>query len=154
MTEAGLFGEMLERVGELIAGASDRDEVLGAICGLLERRVAHYDWVGFYIADTDGRTLVLGPFAGAPTEHVRIAFGEGICGQAAAREETFVVQDVSKETNYLSCSPHVRSEIVVPVLAGGRLVAEIDIDSHELSPFSDDDQAFLDGVAEAVSVLF
>jgi GAF domain-containing protein len=149
------FATLLTAVREIVVSeGSDRDEKLHTICALLEREVAHYDWVGFYLVDpTRERELVLGPFAGAPTEHTRIAFGQGICGQAADTEMTFVIQDVSQETNYLSCSPHVKSEIVVPIFKDGAVVGEIDIDSHALAPFADADNAFLEQVAALVAPL-
>jgi L-methionine (R)-S-oxide reductase len=149
------FATLLIAVREIMASASGtRDEKLRAICALLEREVAHYDWVGFYLVDpARERELVLGPFVGAPTEHTRIAFGQGICGQAADTEMTFVIQDVSQETNYLSCSPHVKSEIVVPIFKDGAVVGEIDIDSHALAPFTDVDNAFLEQAATLVAAL-
>ncbi|MGC9396667.1 MAG: GAF domain-containing protein [Anaerolineae bacterium] len=149
------FATLLTAVREIVTSeVSARDEKLDAICALLEREVAHYDWVGFYLVDpARERELVLGPFAGAPTEHTRIAFGQGICGQAADTEMTFVIQDVSQETNYLSCSPHVKSEIVVPIFKDGAVVGEIDIDSHALAPFTDADNAFLEQVAACVAGL-
>ncbi len=123
-------------------------EALRETCDLLEREVAHYDWVGFYLADPAEPMLVLGPYRGDATDHVRIPFGTGICGQAAERRETFLVQDVSAESNYLSCSVRVRSEIVVPVLGSrGEVLGEIDIDSHRVSPFTDADRLFLEEVA-------
>jgi len=82
---------------------------------------------------------------------VRIPFGRGICGQAAERKETFVVQDVSKETNYLSCSPEVKSEIVVPIMKDGRVLGELDIDSHSLAPFTDEDREFLENICRLIS---
>lgn len=85
---------------------------------------------------------------------MRIHFGEGICGQAAERKETFIVQDVSKETNYLSCSLKVKSEMVVPIFKNGKVVGELDIDSHTLSPFTSDDREFLENVCSIVSSLF
>jgi GAF domain-containing protein len=154
MTQPVPFGDLLAEVERIVAEAADRDSALQAICDLLEQRVEHYDWVGFYIADNATSTLALGPFAGSPTEHVRIAFGQGVCGQAAERREPFVVQDVSKESNYLSCSADVRSEVVLPIVRGGELLGEIDIDSHALSPFTDADRAFLERVAGLVSGLF
>jgi GAF domain-containing protein len=154
MTDTSPFDDLLAAVDEIVAETDDRDGALQAICDLLRASVAHYDWVGFYLADNQARALVLGPFAGAPTGHVRIAFGQGICGQAAERRETFIVQDVSREANYLACSPEVRSEIVLPVVSDGRLVAELDIDSHALAPFTDADRAFLADVAAAVAELF
>ena len=149
------FTTLVATVREIVASEETaRDEKLHAICTLLEREVAHYDWVGFYLVDpARERELVLGPFVGAPTEHTRIAFGQGICGQAADTEMTFVIQDVSQETNYLSCSPHVKSEIVVPIFKDGAVVGEIDIDSHALAPFTDADDTFLKQVAALVAVL-
>ena len=150
-----LFNFLLNRVREIVESPSDKNEKLTTICKLLKDDVHYYNWVGFYIVDKsrDGE-LVLGPFAGEPTEHIRIAFGSGICGQAAERKETFIVQDVSKEINYLSCSPKVKSEIVVPILKNGEVVGELDIDSHLLSPFTEEDRNFLERVCKNVSELF
>ncbi|MBE0520488.1 GAF domain-containing protein [Candidatus Bathyarchaeota archaeon] len=64
-----------------------------------------------------------------------------------------MVQDVSKETNYLSCSPNVKSEIVIPIFKNGEIVGELDIDSHTPSPFTDEDREFLEKVCEMVSNL-
>jgi L-methionine (R)-S-oxide reductase len=136
------------------AGAPDRDAALRAVCELLHEAAAHYDWVGFYLADQAARTLTLGPFVGEPTEHVRIPYGRGVCGQAAQSGRTVLVQDVRREGNYLACSPYVRSEIVVPVVKDGRFVAELDIDSHVLSPFTPAEVAMLEQVAAAVARLF
>ena len=148
------FSSLLGRVEAIIASIPGRDAALGRICTLLEAEVAHYDWVGFYLVDPGAeRELVLGPYVGASTEHVRIAFGQGICGQAAATEATFIIQDVSQETNYLSCSPDVRSEIVVPILRDGVVLGELDIDSHRLSPFSARDREFLESVCARVAAI-
>lgn len=111
--------------------------------------------MGFYLVDPQAeRELILGPYVGAPTEHTRIAFGQGICGQAAETEMTFIVPDVALESNYLSCSPMVRSEIVIPILYQDRVVGELDIDSHTLAPFTDEDRAFLEQVCQRVAGLF
>ena len=154
-----LFPYLLDRVRDMVRFDDDRDLVLQTACDLLKTNVPHYDWVGFYLVNRDdARELVLGPFAGEPTEHVRIPFGRGICGQAAAREETFVVQDVSKEPDYLSCSAMVRSEIVVPIFSARhgtrRIVGELDIDSHALAAFTDEDRRFLEAVCEVVASVF
>jgi len=150
---APLFG-LLDRVREIVDGPLERTDKLQTICRLLREQVPHYDWVGFYLADGTKRELVLGPFEGEPTEHVRIPFGRGICGQAAEIKRTFIVQDVSKETNYLSCSPRVKSEIVLPILKDGEVVGELDIDSHVLAPFAEGDKEFLENVCGLVSRLF
>jgi len=143
---------LLDRVREIASRPSSKNEKLSEICTLLRCKIPHYDWVGFYIVK--GNELVLGPFDGEPTEHVKIHFGEGICGQAAERKETFIVQDVSKETNYLSCSLKVKSEIVVPIFKDGKIVGELDIDSHTLSPFKSEDKEFLENVCSIASSLF
>ena len=149
-----MFSKLLEEVKQIVESDQKREEKLKAICNLLKERVEHYNWVGFYLVNPQKeKELVLGPFAGEPTEHIHIPFGKGICGQAAEREESFVVQDVSEEKNYLSCSPEVKSEIVVPIFKDGKLVAQLDIDSHHLSPFSEEDRVFLEKVADSVSEL-
>lgn len=148
-TRSELFEILLRRIGELVSSPGPASEKLYAICDMLKSMVPGYDWVGFYLVDRENkRELVLGPYVGDPTDHVRIPFGEGICGQAAEREKTFIVQDVSKENNYLSCSINVKSEIVVPIFKDGEIVGELDIDSHKLSPFTDEDESFLSKVAE------
>ncbi|MFP4067027.1 MAG: GAF domain-containing protein [Spirochaetaceae bacterium] len=149
-----VFTEELESVvAEVLAGAASPGTRLQRLCNLLRERVPHYDWFGFYIVVPDRRELALGPFAGEPTEHVRISFGRGICGQTAEREETMVVQDVGSAENYLSCSIHVKSEIVVPVFHDGRVVGEIDIDSHVTGPFTETDTRFLESLARQTAPL-
>ena len=146
--------QIINKVQGIVNSKLSRDEKLAATCHLLKDNVTHYDWVGFYIADQSKRELILGPFVGEPTEHTRIAFGEGICGQAAAIRKPFVVQDVRKETNYLSCSVKVMSEIVFPIMKNDQVVGELDIDSHTLSPFTDKDNALLGKICAIVADLF
>ncbi|MGM0404855.1 MAG: GAF domain-containing protein [Thermoplasmatota archaeon] len=141
--------KILEEVKGILKKDIDKDEKLKHICELLVDDVEHYDWVGFYLVKK-GR-LVLGPYVGEPTEHTDIGFGEGICGQAADMEETFRVQDVTKEDNYLSCSVDVKSELVVPIFKYGEVVGELDIDSHEESPFTDEDERLIEDICEEVA---
>ncbi len=148
-----MFTLLLDRVREIVDEPANINEKLLSICRLLKNNVLHYNWVGFYLVD-QSRELVLGPFIGEPTEHMRIPFGKGICGQAAERKATFIIQDVSKEVNYLSCSPKVQSEIVVPIFKNREIVGELDIDSHNLSPFTEEDVKFLENVCQVVSRLF
>ena len=147
---------LLNEIGKLASTEREVRDILQATCVLLAERMPHYDWVGFYLVDPDAeRELKLGPYVGAPTDHVRIPFGRGICGQAAERRETFVVDDVSKESNYLSCSIHVKSEIVVPLFdSAGALVGQIDIDSHTVGAFGEEDREFLEEVCGVLSGLF
>ena len=149
------FDALRPRIETLVASGRPLGDILLETCSLLKAEIPHYDWVGFYLTDPGSpRELVLGPFDGAPTEHTRIPFGQGICGQAAERRETFVVQDVSTVDNYLSCSPTVRSEIVVPLMKDGKVLGELDIDSHAVAPFTPEDRKFLERVCEVLAPLF
>lgn len=112
------------------------------------------DWAGYYFVDPSSEgELFLGPYSGEPTEHTRIGFGEGACGQAAAAGKTFAISDVREESNYLSCSPEVRSEIVVPVFYDSAIIGEIDLDSHVRDGFSRDDTILLEWLAGLTSEL-
>ena len=111
----------------------------------------HYNWTGFYWLDPgDAETLVLGAFVGEPTPHVRIPVSQGICGAAVALGETVVVDDVHADPRYLSCSIKTKSEIVVPIRAHGKVVGEIDIDSHAPAAFTEIDRQFLEETARIV----
>lgn len=117
----------------------------------LRERVPHYSWVGIYLLE--GEELVLGPWDGpAATEHVRIPVGQGICGLAAQKKRTVIVDDVNQDPRYLACFPSTRSEIVVPIMTSrGRVLGEIDIDSDELAAFGPDDKALLEKIAETLA---
>lgn len=143
--------EMLEKIKEIVEGKGKRDEKLNEICKLLSK-IPYYNWVGFYRV-CNGK-LVLTAFVGEETEHKTIPVGKGICGMAVKQGKTIVVQDVSKEKNYIACSPKVKAEIVVPIFKEGKIVAEIDIDSHAKAPFSKDDKEFLEKVAKIISKIF
>ena len=134
--------------------AKSRDEKLEQICQLLSDRVPYYDWVGFYFANHETKTLHLGPYIGAATDHTIIPFGKGICGQVAVSNENFVVPDVQAQDNYIACSFTVKSEIVVPLFVNGKNIGQIDIDSNVLNPFSEADERFLEFVNQEVATLF
>ncbi len=155
MKTTSVYDRLLHAVREVSSSKGTQEEKLTKICHSLKNNIAHYDWVGFYLTNPHTeRELVLGPYVGAPTEHTRISYGQGICGQAADTEKTFIIQDISLETNYLSCSPDVRAEIVVPIFIDSKVVGELDIDSHHLAPFTEDDRQFLNAVCTIVSQLF
>jgi L-methionine (R)-S-oxide reductase len=152
--KACLFRSLTAKIRKVLKGNLDKDEKLKAICRLLKDNVSYCDWVGFYLVNPKKQgELLLGAYVGEPTEHVRIPFGKGICGQAAETRKTLIVQDVSKETNYLSCNPHVKSEIVVPIFKDETIVGELDIDSHTLSPFTKEDVDFLRNTSEIVATI-
>jgi len=150
-----IFDAIIPEIKGILKTKYTNNRKLLTICRLLKKKVSHYDWVGFYIVDKKHKKeLFLGPFEGEPTEHTRIPFGSGICGQAVVLKKPFIVQDVTKETNYLSCSMKVLSEIVLPIFKKGKIVGELDIDSHSLSPFTSNDKNFLENVCNIVSCLF
>jgi GAF domain-containing protein len=146
--------ELVLQVRRVVGWKGSRDEILFALCRLLKEKVGHYDWVGFYLVNESEQVLRVGPYAGAPTRHVKIPFGQGICGLAAQKRRSMMVPDVSTVANYLSCSPKVKSEFVVPVFAGDVMVAQLDVDSHTGDAFGEPDKEFLEQVAEVVAELF
>lgn len=138
---------------EAIAQKSNTStELLDSIVALFHQRRANYNWVGFYLLEENPaeNMLVLGPFRGAPTPHTRIPLNQGICGAAAASGETLVVDDVNADPRYLSCSIETKSEIVVPIFAGGRVIGELDIDSHVPAAFSEEDRKLCEFAAKLV----
>lgn len=147
-----VFSELLSQFDQLAKTVPNLASLQKSIVDLIAGRLAYYDWVGFYMLDPrDTSMLVLGPFHGAPTQHVRIPVTEGICGAAVAQGETVIVDDVSSDPRYLSCSIETRSEIVTPIRANGKVVGEIDVDSHSLSAFQPADREFLEQCAAMVS---
>jgi GAF domain-containing protein len=130
------------------------DEKLLAICTLLQDNIPHYNWVGFYFANHDTKTLHLGPYVGAATDHTIIPFGKGICGQVAESNQNFVVPDVQAQDNYIACSFVVKSEIVVPLFVKGVNIGQIDIDSNTIDPFTEMDERFLEFVNLEISKLY
>jgi GAF domain-containing protein len=149
------FENLKPIVSEIVINDSiTREEKLLAICQLLTESVSYYNWVGFYFANHETQTLHLGPYVGAQTDHTVIPFGKGICGQVAVSNSNFVVPDVSAQDNYIACSFTVKSEIVVPLFVNGVNIGQIDIDSHELDPFSEADERFLEYVNQEIVKLF
>ena len=139
---------LLARLNELAAAAYSLLELEEAIIAAIASEFPHYNWTGFYMLDpANPQTLVLGAFVGEHTQHVRIPVSQGICGAAVASGETVIVDDVNADPRYLSCSIRTKSEIVVPIRAHGRVVGEIDIDSHTPAAFSAIDRSFLEQAA-------
>jgi|GEM_PF-96353 len=149
------MNSILQEVDVIIANNDSRDQKLKAICVLLDREIDTFNWTGFYLADPDEeRMLVLGPYVGEETDHTRIPYGTGICGQAAETLDTFVVQDVSKAGNYLACSLDVKSEIVVPIMKNGEFMGELDIDSHTLDAITPKLKDLCERICSKLSVIF
>lgn len=144
--------ELISATEDIIASSVTRDEKLFAICELLADEVSTFNWVGFYLPDPDGKEeLVLGPFVGPATNHTRIPYGKGICGQVALNHKTFVSQDVESEDNYLACSVDVKSEVVVPIMKNDTFVGQLDIDSNTKNSISKEQREFLEEICELLS---
>ena len=145
------FNDLKSKVSELIEKSSTTEDTLLYICELLKSNVPHYDWVGFYFRNGQKKELILGPYAGTPTEHTTIPFGKGICGQVAVNNQNFVVPDVQAQDNYIACSLTVKSEIVIPIFVNGENIGQIDIDSKTLNPFTKADEVFLEFICTKVA---
>jgi GAF domain-containing protein len=133
-----------------IAAAPDAESAMKQAVELLKDGVPEYTWVGIYLMDGDSE-LVLGPYLGKPSPHVRIPLGSGICGAAAAEKATIVVDDVNADPRYLACSIETKSEIVVPIMDGDRVLGEIDIDSDRPAAFGRADRALLEPIAAQIA---
>lgn len=132
----------------------DLNDKLQKVCQLLDQEIPYFNWTGFYFKNGDKDELILGPYVGAATDHTIIPFGKGICGQVAVSNETFVVPDVHEQDNYLSCSIDTKAEIVVPIIKNGENIGQIDIDSHTLDPFTDEDREMLEWLCDEIAKIY
>ena len=134
---------------------SEGDSVFSLISDLSNISALIYDyldeinWAGFYLFD--GQKLVLGPFQGEPA-CMEISLERGVCGASARERQTLIVEDVEAFPGHIACSSASRSELVVPILIGGRLLGVIDIDSPVLSRFTEEDAALIGEIASLVSL--
>src|SRR6478752_4574241 len=141
-------------IDQAAANAGSADELMKSIVERLHARMLKYNWVGFYMIERGYEgledMLVLGHFVGAMTPHTRIKLHQGICGAAASSGKTVVVDDVNSDPRYLACSTETKSEIVVPVFVNGKVVGELDIDSHFPAAFSAEDRQLAEHCAALV----
>lgn len=144
-----LDAKHLDDLKTLVA-KSGKNAVAAAMKFLSENR-NDYHWVGVY--KLEGDTLVLGPYVGPVTDHLRIPVGRGVCGTAVAEDKNQIVPDVRELDNYLACNLETRSEIVVLIRepATGRILGQIDVDGQEVNAFGKEEEAFLTGVAELLA---
>jgi GAF domain-containing protein len=145
-TEYVALADRLERE---VTAAPSGEAALRLTVELLKSSLPDYTWVGIYLLEGD--ELVLGPFLGKPSPHTRIPLGNGICGAAATHKDTIIVDDVNADPRYLACSIETKSEIVVPIMRGDRVLGELDIDSDRRAAFGQRDRALLERVAEALA---
>lgn len=150
--KAARYAELLPQLASLVEGEPDLIANLANVVAVLRECLPIASWIGFYITRpaAHGTELVLGPFQGK-VACVRIAFGRGVCGTAAAERRTVIVPDVEQFPGHIACDAGSRSEIVLPIVRDGRVVAVLDLDSYDLAAFDDTDAQYLAKVAELAS---
>lgn len=129
------------------------DALLDAAVRGLHETNPRFHWTGVYELFPDN-VLRLGPFVGAPTDHVFIGVGQGVCGTAVAERRNMNIPDVRDLTNYLACSASTRSELVVLIRSGEEIHAQIDIDSDQVAAFDDAAMADVQRVADWLANLY
>lgn len=144
-TKEEKYKELLPQIASVIEDETDIIANMANIASMIHETFGFW-WTGFYRV-LDENHLVLGPFQG-PLACTRIRKGKGVCGTAWAKAETQVVPDVDQFPGHIACSSLSRSEIVVPVMQNGEVVAVLDIDSEKLATFDDVDKFYLERVAE------
>ncbi len=151
-SDTGKIDEVRQAADRLNAESRSADELMKGITLLLNQQMLKYNWAGFYMLEAGANppVLVLGHYRGAMTPHTRISLNQGICGAAASSGKTVVVDDVKKDPRYLACSLETKSEIVVPIFVDGQVVGELDIDSHFLAAFGDEDRELVEYCAQLV----
>jgi GAF domain-containing protein len=142
------YAELLPQLVSLVDGEPDLIANLANTVAALRECLPIASWIGFYI--TRGTELVLGPFQGK-VACVRITFGRGVCGTAAADQRIVIVPDVETFPGHIACDAGSRSEIVVPIVRDDKVVAVLDLDSYELAAFDDVDALNLAHVAALAS---
>lgn len=150
MNKDQLYKQLVAQAKSLVDGVDNVVGALGNIAALLKEELPYYFWVGFYVVK-DGR-LQLGPFQG-PVACYSIGKGRGVCGTAWDKAQTLVVPDVHQFPGHIACSSRSNSEIVVPVIHGGEVVAVIDVDSEDFDAFDENDKCGLEAIAQIVAPL-
>ena len=142
-TEA-LWRDLAEEIDALLTGEPDFTANAANAAAAIYHSIPHLNWAGFYFLRDE--MLVLGPFQGRPA-CVRIPLGKGVCGTAAATRHSILVRDVEAFPGHIACDTNSRSELVVPLLSGGRVLGVLDLDSPVLGRFGEQDQAGAEAVA-------
>jgi GAF domain-containing protein len=141
------YARLAQELAALLAGESDPIANAANAAALIFDALPEVNWAGFYFLKGD--ELIVGPFQGKPA-CVRIALGRGVCGTAAAQRRTLVVPDVHQFPGHIACDAASRSEIVVPLIAGGTLLGVLDIDSPRRARFDEADARGLESLAELI----
>lgn len=140
------LNELPAQARALVAGESNRIANLANVAALVFHALDDVNWVGFYLRDEVRNELVLGPFQGKPA-CIRIPWGRGVCGTAAATATVQRIADVHAFEGHIACDPDSRSELVIPLIDQGDVVGVFDLDSPTIDRFSERDAQVLAAVA-------
>ena len=145
------YAEIAREISAVVEGETNLVARMATISNLLHHAFDHYFWTGFYVVDPEKQDeLVVGPYQGT-LGCLRIPFGKGVCGAAAARRETVIVPDVHEFPGHIACDSRSESEIVVPVFyRDGKLMAVFDVDSDRKAMFDDIDREELERILESL----
>ena len=143
-TKPELYRDLARDLAALLAGEADRIANAANMAALIYHGLPDLNWAGFYFRQ--GGELVLGPFQGRPA-CVRIPLGKGVCGTSASRGATVLVRDVHHFPGHIACDPASRSELVVPLIKGDKVLGVLDLDSPNLARFDAGDQAGIEAIA-------
>jgi L-methionine (R)-S-oxide reductase len=144
--------KLLEDVQGYAKMAATTHALMEYVAKHLHEKMTRYNWTGFYLVDpADSGFLIVGPYAGSFTPNTRIPLSKGLCGLAATSGKVVVVQDVTKDPNYLAGSSMVKSEIVVPIFAKKKLAGELDVESYFAETFTKREQEFIETCANVVA---
>lgn len=145
------YRQLTEMALALTEGESDSIANMANLAALIAESVSHLNWAGFYrvTGQGDARELVLGPFIGRPA-CIRIAWGAGVCGTAASTAETQRIEDVHAFPGHIACDAASRSELVVPVMKDGAVIAVLDLDSPSPARFGAEDAAGFERLIAAI----
>ncbi len=145
--------DLIAPLESLAARGASFEVLLETAVRELHRSDPRFHWTGIYELFPDN-VLRLGPFVGAPTDHVFIGVGRGVCGTAVAEKRNLNIPDVRLIANYLACSTETRSELVVLIRSGDTIYAQIDIDSHQVAAFDDEAVAKVQEVADWLAAVY
>lgn len=141
---------LYKKINSEIADKREIDTINKILVTNIDKYIDYCNWTGIYKGNTN-KILTLDFYIGEPTEHVNIPYGKGICGQSAKTNLTFLIEDVTAQDNYLSCSKSVKSEIVIPIKSSdGVFLEQLDIDSHTLNAFDEIDKKYLEKICSLV----
>ena len=146
MTKSDTYQSFLPQIEALVEGETDSIAKMANVAAALHQTFGFW-WTGFYRVVDD--ELVLGPFQG-PVACMHIPFGRGVCGTAWQRQETIIVPNVHEFAGHIACSSESKSEIVVPVIRDGKVIAVLDIDSAEYNTFDDTDKTYLEQIIRVI----